>query len=72
MFDFNFSQIGEQIRRIFCSSPKKKLKPIPEFNSEKEEAEFWDNSDMTEYIDFDNVESIDFVLLDNLNKVELL
>lgn len=28
---------------------KKKLKPIPEFKSYKEEAEFWDTHDSTEY-----------------------
>jgi hypothetical protein len=28
---------------------KKKLKPIPEFKTEKEEAEFWDTHDTTEY-----------------------
>jgi len=31
----------------------KKLKTIPIFRSEKEEAEFWDAHDSTEYIDWD-------------------
>lgn len=30
----------------------KKLKPIPKFSSEKEECEFWDTHDSTEYIDW--------------------
>lgn len=32
----------------------KKLKPIPEFKSYKEEAEFWDTHDTTEYFDMEN------------------
>ena len=31
---------------------KKKLKPIPKFNSEKEEREFWQTHDSTEYVDW--------------------
>ncbi len=34
-------------------SRTKKLKPIPSFQSEKEEAQFWDTHDSTEYIDWD-------------------
>ncbi len=30
----------------------KKLKKVPEFKSEKEEAEFWAKADSTEYIDY--------------------
>ena len=30
----------------------KKLKPIPEFKTEDEEAEFWSTHDSTEYIDW--------------------
>lgn len=32
----------------------KKLKPIPNFRTEKEEAKFWDAHDSTEYVDWDN------------------
>jgi len=31
---------------------KKQLKPIPQFNSDQEEADFWMNHDTTEYIDW--------------------
>ena len=30
----------------------KKLKPIPKFANEKEEAEFWDTHDSSEYVDW--------------------
>jgi hypothetical protein len=40
-------------------SKVKKLKPIPEFRSEKEEAEFWDTHDSTEYIDWDKAETLE-------------
>lgn len=30
----------------------KKLKPIPEFASYEEEANFWDTHDLTDYVDF--------------------
>jgi predicted DNA binding CopG/RHH family protein len=31
---------------------KRKLKPIPRFKNEDEEAEFWDTHDSTEYVDW--------------------
>ena len=31
----------------------KKLKPIPKFDSEADEKEFWQNQDSAEYIDWD-------------------
>ncbi|MBI4035717.1 hypothetical protein HY383_02120 [Candidatus Daviesbacteria bacterium] len=31
---------------------KKKLKTIPKFRSEKEEREFWQTHDSTEYVDY--------------------
>jgi predicted DNA binding CopG/RHH family protein len=31
---------------------KKKLKPIPNFKSLQEEADFWDTHDFTDYVDF--------------------
>lgn len=34
---------------------KKKLKPIPKFKSEEEEANFWDTHDTTDYFDFKRV-----------------
>lgn len=34
----------------------KKLKKIPHFKSEKEEREFWQKVDATEYVDFDKAE----------------
>ena len=33
-------------------SPPKKLKPIPTFQSEDEEREFWSKADATEYFDW--------------------
>ena len=36
---------------------KKKLKPIPKFNSEKEEREFWQRVDSTEYVDYSHTEN---------------
>ncbi len=34
----------------------KKLKRIPKFKSEKEEREFWQKADSTEYVDYANLE----------------
>ena len=34
----------------------KKLKKIPKFTSEKEEREFWQNADSTEYVDYKTIE----------------
>lgn len=34
---------------------KKKLKPIPKFKSEEDEANFWDTHDTTDYFDFKRV-----------------
>ena len=34
----------------------KKLKQIPHFNSEREEREFWQKVDSTEYVDFTKME----------------
>lgn len=39
---------------------KKKLKKIPEFKSEKEEREFWQNVDSTEYVDWSKAERVSF------------
>jgi hypothetical protein len=38
---------------------KKRLKKIPEIKTEKEEAEFWDTHDSTEYIDWDKAEILE-------------
>ena len=38
----------------------KKLKPIPKFNSEKEEREFWQRVDSTEYVDYSQTENWQF------------
>ena len=38
---------------------KKKLKEIPEFKTEEEEAEFWDTHDSTEYLDWDEAEVVE-------------
>ena len=38
----------------------KKLKKIPDFKSDKEEAEFWDTHDSTEYIDWSKAERVSF------------
>ena len=39
---------------------KKKLKPIPKFNSEKEEREFWQRVDSTEYVDYRAARRVSF------------
>lgn len=38
----------------------KKLKPIPKFKSEKEEREFWQKADSTEYLDWSKAERVSF------------
>lgn len=38
----------------------KKLKVIPKFNSEKEEREFWQRVDSTEYVDYSKLEKASF------------
>lgn len=38
----------------------KKIKPIPQFKNEKEEAEFWYSHDTSEYFDTSNPIEIDF------------
>lgn len=38
----------------------KKLKPIPEFNNEKEERDFWSTHDSTEYIDWSKAQKAIF------------
>ena len=39
---------------------KKLLKEIPQFKSEKEEREFWEQNDSTEYIDWKGGEKVNF------------
>lgn len=39
---------------------KKKLKPIPNFKTEDEEAEFWATHDSTEYIDWSQARRVVF------------
>jgi len=43
----------------------KKLKEIPKFSSEKEEREFWENSDSSEYLDWSRAK---IVTMPNLKK----
>jgi predicted DNA binding CopG/RHH family protein len=38
----------------------KKLKKIPEFKTEKEEREFWQKVDSTEYVDYSDLEKSSF------------
>lgn len=38
----------------------KKLKKIPKFKSEKEERNFWQKADSTEYVDYSNLEKWSF------------
>jgi predicted DNA binding CopG/RHH family protein len=38
----------------------KKLKKIPKFKSEKEEREFWQTHDSTEYVDWSKAERVSF------------
>lgn len=39
---------------------KKKLKSIPKFKSEREEREFWQNVDSTQYVDYSHTENWHF------------
>lgn len=39
---------------------KKKFKPIPYFNSEEQEREFWQTHDSTEYVDYSNARRVSF------------
>lgn len=39
---------------------KSKLKKIPKFRSEKEEREFWQKVDSTEYLDYSQLENWSF------------
>ncbi len=39
---------------------KKKLKKIPKFKSEKQEREFWQKVDSTEYVDYTTLEHVSF------------
>lgn len=38
----------------------KKLKKIPVFKNEKEEREFWQSHDSTEYVDYSNLKKVSF------------
>lgn len=38
----------------------KRLKPVPEFQSEAEEREFWETHDTTEYVDWSKAELVTF------------
>lgn len=38
----------------------KSLKSIPQFKTEAEEREFWQNNDSTEYVDYSSVENLKF------------
>lgn len=38
----------------------KQLKKIPQFRSEKEEREFWQKADSTEYVDWSKAERVQF------------
>jgi predicted DNA binding CopG/RHH family protein len=39
---------------------KKKLKPIPRFESEAEEREFWETHDSTDYVDWSKAQRLRF------------
>jgi predicted DNA binding CopG/RHH family protein len=39
---------------------KKKLKPIPRFESEAEEQEFWETHDSTDYVDWSQAQRLRF------------
>lgn len=47
----------------------KKLKKIPKFKSEKEEREFWQRVDSTEYVDYSKMEKVGFPNLKLSNKL---
>ena len=38
----------------------KKLKPVPEFQNESEEREFWESHDTTEYLDWSKAKRVSF------------
>ena len=40
---------------------KKKITPIPKFKSLKEEAEFWDTHDATDYFDFSSPFKLEYI-----------
>ena len=42
------------------SMPKKPLKPIPKFNTEAQEQEFWSAHDSTGYVDWSKAQRITF------------
>jgi len=46
----------------------KKLKPIPNFKSEREEREFWQKADSTEYLDWSKAERVSFPNLELTSK----
>jgi predicted DNA binding CopG/RHH family protein len=39
-------------------TPKKALAPIPEFKSEEQEREFWEEADSTAYVDWSKAERV--------------
>jgi uncharacterized protein (DUF4415 family) len=50
------------------------MKPIPHFNSEKEEREFWENNCTTDYIDWSKAQRVTFPNLQrtDFSKLEAL
>ena len=46
----------------------KKLKKIPNFKTQKEESDFWDNNDITEYFDVSKIQAVRFPNLKKTTK----
>lgn len=51
---------------------KKKLKPIPNFQSDEEEATFWDTHSLVDYFDFTKFKRVRFVLDEDAKKEKSL
>ncbi len=49
-----------------------KLKPLPEFESEDEEREFWDTHSSAEYLDWLKAENIKFPNLQKTAKLDII
>lgn len=48
------------MKKRLSKARTKVLKPIPKFRSEKEEREFWQKADSTEYIDYSTARLVSF------------
>ena len=58
-------KIAKSVKKIMSN---KKLKPIPKFLSEDEEAKFWNTHDSTEYVDWSQAVHLEFPNLRSSSK----